>query len=37
MIFINGVNSNEKIDNQATLGLLGTENSLSYRIHEYQG
>jgi len=36
MIFINGVNSNEKIDSQSTLGLLGTENSLSYRVHEIE-
>lgn len=25
-----------KIDNEATLGLLGTQNSLSYRVHEIE-
>jgi enoyl reductase-like protein len=29
-------NFTSKIDNQATLGLLGTENSLSYRIEEIE-
>lgn len=36
MIFLNGVNSNEKIDSQATLGLLGAVDSVSYRIHEIE-
>ena len=26
----------QKIDNQATLGLLGTNNSLAYRVHEIE-
>lgn len=27
----------KKIDNEATLGLLGVEDSLAYRVHEYEG
>jgi hypothetical protein len=26
----------EKIDNKATLGSLGTSNSLAYRVHEIE-
>ena len=29
-----GSTGSEKIDNKATLGLLGTANSLAYRVHE---
>jgi len=29
-------NNDPKIDNQATLGLLGTSNSLAYRVHEIE-
>jgi hypothetical protein len=33
---INGVNGYDLIDNATTLGLLGTDNSLAYRVHEIE-
>ncbi len=34
--FINAVNDIQKIDSFATNGLLGTSNSLAYRVHEIE-
>lgn len=36
MVIINGANDEQRIDAAATLGLLGTSNSLAYRVHEIE-